>query len=495
MRRLHPATVVVVLVPKLQEALKTVIPVLIGSVFSGHHENSDLIAGAIGLLTGVGAIGAYWTTRFNIEPDHVVHKSGWIFRKDRRIPLAQIQNVNLRQNVLERLFKVATVDVETAMGHGRDLKLSVLSLAEAERFREELLGAAHLTGRDRTDEPLVRLNRHDLILGGLTDNHIVQTIILAFGLGGPAIGGAFRFLSKLPPFLAGLGAVGLIMLLLIAGWLWGVVAYILKYGNFVVRREEHVFRISHGLLGRFQTAVRPSRIEFANLSVTIPQRLMYRATLRVGTASSFGEAGVLAPVALFVDRHVAQEGIADVIPGLDLNRVPWRPFHPVFYRAAVVRCLLFLSALALLAWGIGLAGASLRMVVWVMLGLLGGASLMRLSTIFLAQPENSFAITDDAIVVRQGYFHQTVLAMPIDRLENAAVTQPRWWRRWGAVHLSVQGMKHHVHLPAVPESAAEGLLERWRTKLAQREAREALAETLAQISGEEDDAPSVAQGA
>lgn len=481
MRRLHPATIIVALLPRLREAVQAAFPVLIGSFATGHGGNQEWVGIVIGSLTGIFAIGGYWTTRFGIEPDHVVHRTGWIFRKDRRIPLAQIQNVNLRQNVLERIFKVATIDVETAMGKGRDLKLSVLGLADAEKFREELLGAAHLDtiGGPKDVEPLVTLNRHDLLWGALTENHLAQSIIAMFTVGGPAIGAIVNFTSKMAPLTAAAVFGGAFIGLAAAAWLYGAVVYYLKYGGFVVRRSENVFRITYGLLNKVQMAIRPSRIEYVQLSTTIPQRQLGRTSLQVGTASTFGEAGVLAPVALFVHRYVAYASASDVIPGLQIGQLEWKPFHAVFYRASVIRKLIWLGIFGVIAAWISLGeGGSVAIIAWTVMTFFGLILMGQIVALFLSRPENGYAITDDAFVVRQGYFHQTVRAMPIERMENVAINQPMWWKRHRAVALTAQAMKHRIGVGAIPASSADELMMRWQEKIEAQENRRLLELTM-----------------
>lgn len=427
----------------------------------------DWIAPAIGCFTGIFAISTYWTTRFDIEPDHIVHTSGWIFRKDRRIPLNQIQNVSIRQNVLERVMGVATVDVETSMGKGRDLKLSVLKLAEAERFREELLGAAHIGGLGpaNLEDPVVKLNNHDLLLGAFTENHLAQMILGAITIGTPLIGFLAKFSSRLSPVWAPLlFAVGFLILLL-GSWIWGAATYYLKYGGFAVRRNEKVFRISYGLLNKVQMAIRPERIEYLHLTATIPQRWMSRASVQVGTASTFGEAGVLAPVALFVDRHRAYKGASEVIPGLNIDGLLWTKFDPIFYRAASIRSLVTVVVCSLIYKALAIFAPNTYLVPTIVLGMISALVLMKLITLFLASPENGFAITRDAILVRQGYFHQSISAIPIRRIENVAMYQPLWWKSRKATAFSVQGMKHRLSVGAMPQGAVEQFMAEWLVKV------------------------------
>ena len=464
MNRLHPATIIVSILPRLKEAIQASLPVIIGSVVAGKGGNHDWFAIFIGAMTGLLAIGTYVTTRFSIEPDHVVHKSGWIFRNDRRIPLNQIQNVNIRQNLLERIFKVATVDVETALGKGRDLKLSVLGLEHAERFREELLGAAHLDLGNRPEEevPIVSLNRHDLFLGAVTENHIAQVLVGMFTIIIPGVGWIISLAVKQPPEIAALMFGAGIILFVVGSWLWGVVSYYLKFGGFKVYRNEQLYRISYGILNRAQLAIRPGRIEYMNLTTTLPQRWMHRSNLHIGTAGSFGEAGVLAPVALFVDRNRSFESVSGTFPGLDLKHIAWKPLHPIFYRARLYRGCLAITSVTAFAYGIASRTDGLTpSFIWVLYGFFLLISATRLVTLFLSRPENGYAITDQALVVRNGYFHQHISAMPISRMENMAVTQPWWWARFDCSRFHVQGMKHRVFVPGMQSSDINELIHRW----------------------------------
>jgi uncharacterized membrane protein YdbT with pleckstrin-like domain len=379
---------------------------------------------------------------------------------------------------------VATIDVETAMGHGRDLRLSVLGLADAERFREQLLGAAHLEARGAsiTDEPLITLNRHDLLLGALTENHLTVAMAGISTISGPAIGLILEHAAKLSAYAATAVIAGSLMAIFVAAWLWGAAKYYLKYGDFVVRRSENVFRISYGLLNKVQTAIRPGRIEYVRLSTSLPQRFLRRTSLHFGTASSFGEAGVLAPVALFVEKYRALNGIEDVIPGLDIAKLKWTPFHPVFYRARLLAGLIPIGILAAVAGSVTvLVGGATALITWAVCGLVAAIVAMPVIATYLARPENGFAVTEDAIVVRQGYFHQFVFAMPIERLENVAITQPSWWKRQRAVNVMVQGMKHRLKVGAMPQSEVDILLARWHDKIESQEFRrgqDTLAETI-----------------
>jgi putative membrane protein len=484
MRRLHPATILVCLFPRLREVLQAAVPIIIGSFASGRGDQFDLILTGIGLFGGVFAISTYWTTRFEIEPDHVVWHSGLIFRRDRRIPLEHVHNVNLHQNVLERMLKVASVEVETAAGTGPELKLRVLALPEAERFREELLGAARLerseagelgaAGERKIEEPLVRLTNRELLLGATSENHWLNLFLMA-APGGSLISvllhkGAFNeAFSAMPRWAMFVISAGAFAAFLLAGWVWGAIGYILKYGGFIVRRDGASYRISYGLLAKVQMAIRPSRIEYVCLTTTLPQRWIARTALFAGTAGSFGEAGTLAPMGLMLPRHVAFESVSDVVPGVEVAKLPWRAFHPVFYRATVVRSLvMFLIWAGIATFGWTAAQAPLGAMIGVGMGLVALFPLVRLAMIFLSRAETSFAITDDVVAVRRGYYHQKIEVVPIDRLEFISTSQPLWWKGRQATSLCVQGMKHVIRIEGLPESAVEELRGIWGRRILAR---------------------------
>jgi len=467
LRRLHPATIIVAILPKLREAIQTAIPFFIGSLYSHHESNQEWVAILIAALTGFFSISVFLTTRFDVEGNHVMHRTGWIFRKDRRIPLDQIQNVSLRQNLLERFLKVATVDVETALGRGRDLKLSVLRLADAERFREELLTAAHLseTPQTSTDSPAIRLNRHDLLLGAVTENHIGQMIFGTLFAWGPLFGTARRLTRGMSLDVRLVILSGVAVLALAIGWAWGAIAYYLKYGDFTVRRDENAFRISYGITNRSQVVIRPRRIEYLSLTATFIQRLLDRASLSVGTASTFGESGRFAPVALFVERRRAYAAAAEVIPGLDLSSVPWRPFEPIFYRVRAFRAVFLFVVFGLAAFGTSRLDLDAMEVVTALLGLIALAQIFNTIGLFVTRSQNGFGITDDALLTRRGFLTQTISAIPIHRIENAAVTQPVWWKKYRAANLTVQAMRQKLTVGGIPEAAIEELTTLWKSKI------------------------------
>ncbi len=147
-----------------REILKSVVQVLLGlpwlvlilafMIYSANenwvYENQDTVLGAIfgwQFFVGIWLIGSLWLGSepfieiprkgYSVSADALRYKEGWLRREHHFIPLNRIQNVNVSETILDRLFKLSSVKVATAASETVTLKY--LSKRDAEKLREELL--------------------------------------------------------------------------------------------------------------------------------------------------------------------------------------------------------------------------------------------------------------------------------------------------------------------------------------------------------------------
>ena len=80
----------------------------------------------------------YFTVRYEMATDEIIVRQGLIFRSERHIPFGRIHNIDLVQNVLHRLCKVAVVRIETAGGAKPEAVLSVLHLDAVKTMRQRV---------------------------------------------------------------------------------------------------------------------------------------------------------------------------------------------------------------------------------------------------------------------------------------------------------------------------------------------------------------------
>src|SRR5690625_600153 len=91
----------------------------------------------------------YRVHRWEITADVVYTRSGWVSRQWQLVPISRIQTVDHRQGWLERLFRVATLEVQTA-SHAGSSTIEGLGADDAKRFSVALADRAEALRADAT---------------------------------------------------------------------------------------------------------------------------------------------------------------------------------------------------------------------------------------------------------------------------------------------------------------------------------------------------------
>ena len=91
----------------------------------------------------------YSVHRWEVAPQAVYTRAGWLHQESRIAPISRIQTVDTERGPLEQLFGLADVTVTTASAAG-PLSIEGLDRATAERLVDELTSAAQATRGDGT---------------------------------------------------------------------------------------------------------------------------------------------------------------------------------------------------------------------------------------------------------------------------------------------------------------------------------------------------------
>ena len=115
--RLHPSSVFFQLGGQLKNLL---VPGLV-ALFAARASDSMWEVWAMLLIVPytISALVRSLSVRYRFDPAELVIRSGFIFRRERRIPYDRIHNLDAIQNVAHRLLGVMEVRLETAGGRGR----------------------------------------------------------------------------------------------------------------------------------------------------------------------------------------------------------------------------------------------------------------------------------------------------------------------------------------------------------------------------------------
>ena len=104
--------------------------------YEGHFHWTDKLTALVlcFVVVGIFWVISMWTTEMAITNRRLIFKRGWIARKTEELGLHRIEEVNLRQGIIGRIFGYGRVQVQ-GMGGG-DIMLP--SMGSPMRFKREL---------------------------------------------------------------------------------------------------------------------------------------------------------------------------------------------------------------------------------------------------------------------------------------------------------------------------------------------------------------------
>jgi putative membrane protein len=340
-QRLHPAWIVLRAVATLRAMA---LPLVI-FLFS-RRDRQDLFGfGVAGLfILGTVVVRALSWLRFTyaVTPQGVQVRSGLLTRRERLVPFERIQSVDLREGLLERLFGVTQVRIETAAGGGNaDVILGAISREQATELRDLLRrrsssrpgepseGHAPSVAASVAGEPIYTVSPGRLLIAGATSNRIGPALAI--------LAGAFQFADDLLPKewweRLAMSAptqslrvlVALVLVALAVAWIIAIATTVLTFGGFELRREGDRLLISYGLLERRRSTIPIARIQAVTISESWLRQPFGLAAVRVesaGYGKASAESGVLAPiipiaeVATLLDRACPAYSLEAVPPRL-----------------------------------------------------------------------------------------------------------------------------------------------------------------------------------
>ncbi|EMA02012.1 putative membrane protein [Haloarcula vallismortis] len=137
MNRLHPRSAVLrVARAALQGGFFGFFGGSLGTGMFGLPAFAVPLLGLLGALTFSGyALARYLRFRYELDGDTLTVESGVFARQSRQIPLGRVQNLDVEQNILNRLLGLAIVRFETAGGSATEATLDAVDEAEVKRLR------------------------------------------------------------------------------------------------------------------------------------------------------------------------------------------------------------------------------------------------------------------------------------------------------------------------------------------------------------------------
>ncbi len=368
-KRLHPVAAIVNALRQLKEMI---IPFLIFVVFGSRGTDWDLFyfIGSIAVVVLVLFYGvlSWYRFTYRIEQGELRIEYGLIVRKKRYIPFDRIQSLDLSEGILQRLFGLVKVKVETAGSGGMGLQdgeavLAAITKQDAQEIHDYLVsikkhGQVQQGEEEQSssEDVLYKISAHELVVLASTSGGVgvVISAVLAFVFQfeefipyEQIFDGVENFVQNGVIFISVVVFLGFLL-----AWLIALLGTMLKYAHFTVRKVDNDLVITRGLLEKRQFTIPLNRIQAVRISENLIRQPL-------GYASAFVEsAGGSA-----LDQESSKVLILPIvkkgkIPGLlephltDYQfRVNLSPAPPRAYRRYLLKgWLFFLPIIALAIW-------------------------------------------------------------------------------------------------------------------------------------------------
>jgi putative membrane protein len=369
------------------------------------------------LVIGAGAGWWAWkTTGYRVTAEEVELRTGMLFRRDRRVPLARLESIDLARPLFARLFGLAQVRLEAVSDQKSEVRLSYLDRDAAVALRDELRirmerSAAAAPGVESAGpeslRPIARVPTRDLLVATVVVRTVAAWSVLF------VVGVSIFGLFGLGPALAFVLTVGLPCGILPVAI--GLAEAERLYG-FALSEGGHGLHVTRGLLNEMQQVVPLDRVQ----AVAVVEPFLWRffgwarlvvdvAGYRGGSNQDRDKTSVLLPVA---PAALVAEVLSRAQPDLRLDQLS------------------YVRAPAAARWR--------APVLW---------------------RSYSMALDGRHAVIRRGVLRRRTDIVPHRKVQSLRVTQGPWQRSLGlaTLHLDTAGTRIRAQAPHREQEEAERL--------------------------------------
>lgn len=468
--RLHPVALVFGLWGQLRELGFTLLAAFLAARSTGATLE---IATAIATVPVLGvALTRLLTYRYGFDRDELVIRYGLVFRRERRIPLARIQNLDSRETPLHRLTGTVAVRVETGTAGEVEAELVAVPRAVFDEMMRavavETPASVRPDGEVDEGEVVLALDEREVVLAGVLHGHggVIIAALVAL-VGQVSEGSETGVLRAVTGSLVGGTPIGFALaerlLLVVAGFLivlriLSVIVALVRFHGHEVRIVGSELRTTQGLFTRSRTITPLGRIQTVTVRQGPLHRLTGRVRVQITTAGGKGTGlastrEVVAPV-LRVDRSDAL--VRRLLPGMPTEPAEWHHAAPRARGRAIRR--VGFTTLPLLALGWWLSPP----LVITMLVASCVAILVALGRI----REFAYQAEADRLVLSDGWLWRRTVYVPSNRIQSTGWRASPFDRRAGMAAFRVDTAGQDaagLRLPYLAAVDAEALQVRYYT--------------------------------
>ena len=423
---------------------------LLYPILKGNFEISILIltAGLIILAISAYIKYYYFKYKFDFKKDEFVVKKGLLRKTKLSIPFEKIQQININQKLIHKIFKLYEIQIDTAGTNSTEVDIKAVSKKIADDFKliaEEIKKSSLLVSQ--TKKRLVQETKSfeidliTLVKTGLTTRYF-ETLTLIGGF----IFIALQFLDDLKidytsgvtswvknktfsfTMLIILAAITIILVLSI-----NLVSTIVKYYKYKAIRRLKNLEINFGLIHTKSVLLSPAKVQQFHVTQNWLQKLMKIVDVSISQASSDGITMSKNRNKLHVPgcSYTQKEELFDfVYENLVGETMSMRPNIRKFYIN------LFLSVAPCLL--IAIINLEIPFIDYINLSAITGL-FITLSTLICWRSfkNNQLFISSDFIILKSGFWDIKTRYIQCHKIQSIVLTQPVWYKNSNLGNMTV----------------------------------------------------------
>lgn len=299
--------VIVLFANTLQKSVRALWPFILIVFFKKEAYSAiQVYLGIAGIIIFIAIIAflRYWFFKFYIDYklEEFVIENGIFNKTKTTIPFHKIQKVTIDQSLIQRVFNVHKVELDTAGSDKKEASINAISQEMAFELKKQLLENteknSHLTEdvlvAEEQTKSFITIGIPSLLKIGITANYIKSFayIFLVFTTVSDnlrqigrddLIDDNLNQLEQIPIVSLVLGFLVFIFTAIIVVNLFITV---IKYFNFTIKKDKKSFVLTYGLLNIKNTIINPEKVQIIKLTQNFFQKKLDVNTIEIFQASS-----------------------------------------------------------------------------------------------------------------------------------------------------------------------------------------------------------------
>lgn len=425
-----------------------------------------MVIGIIILLMLVHAILFYLNFYFYIDENQFILKKGYLRKKVLSIPLERIQSVNTKQNLLQKLFNVYSLEIDTAGSAGKELKIYSLSASYTDHLTHFLQSHKENANKEKSESitntnaevEILKLSHTDLLRVGISQNHL-RTGLIIFAFGSQIVGqiqDLFKeetdaYSDSFQNIISNSGVLfytGLVILAIAGSILATLLFTVIKYYDFKLVKHQQSYRITAGLFNKRKVLLPFSKVQQLNWETGPIKRIfgIFKISFKQAVSKQTQEKQVAdAPGCL--NQHI--ESIRDDLFKGDLPDNSEKIYsHRRYFN--------------LLWFQRGLLPAILPTALYIFepISLIAGGLWLVLSGLYcwMMVRKSYFQFNKSQLIVGKGAINTVWQQVESFKTQSVDFRQSFFQKRRGLASLRVNNASGQIDIPYIPEDMANKLM-------------------------------------